>query len=92
MHDRGGRAASTSGRARRGGAIGRAPRGEEKSRVRKRASSPGYPPQKKHRAENVLVAVGLPHHHGVGVGDLAGGDHQGLVENGGDGGKGGHGD
>ena len=37
-----------------------------------------------------LVAVGLPHHHGVGVGGLAGGDHGGLVEDGGDGGHGGH--
>lgn len=57
----------------------------------KRASSPGYPPQKKHRAENVLVAVGLPHHHGVGVGDLAGRDNRGLGDDGGDGGHGGHG-
>ena len=37
-----------------------------------------------------LVAVGLPHHHGVGVGGLAGGDHGGLVEDGGDGGDSGH--
>ena len=34
--------------------------------------------------------MGLPHHHGVGVGGLAGGDHGGLVEDGGDGGHGGH--
>ena len=33
---------------------------------------------------------GLPHHHGVGVGGLAGGDHGGLVEDGGDGGESGH--
>ena len=37
-----------------------------------------------------LVAVGLPHHHGVGVGGLAGGDHGGLVEDGGDSGDSGH--
>ena len=37
-------------------------------------------------SRNALVAVGLPHHHGVGVGGLAGGDHGGLVEDGGDGG------
>ena len=37
-----------------------------------------------------LVAVGLPHHHGVGVGGLAGGDHGGLVEDGGDSGESGH--
>ena len=39
---------------------------------------------------NSLVAVGLPHHHGVGVGGLAGGDHGGLVEDGGDSGDSGH--
>ena len=39
---------------------------------------------------NSLVAVGLPHHHGVGVGGLAGGDGGGLVEDGGDGGESGH--
>ena len=39
---------------------------------------------------NSLVAVGLPHHHGVGVGGLAGGDHGGLVEDGGDSGESGH--
>jgi hypothetical protein len=37
-----------------------------------------------------LVAVGLPHHHGVGVGGLAGGDHGGLVEDGGNSGDSGH--
>ena len=37
-----------------------------------------------------LVAVGLPHHHGVGVGGLAGGDHGGLVENGSDSGDSSH--
>ena len=37
-----------------------------------------------------LVAVGLPHHHGVGVDGLAGGDNGGLVEDGGDGGDSGH--
>jgi hypothetical protein len=41
---------------------------------------------------DALVAVGLPHHHGVGVGGLAGGDHGGLVEDGGDSGESGHGD
>ena len=39
---------------------------------------------------NSLVAVGLPDHHGVGVGGLAGGDGGGLVEDGGDGGESGH--
>ena len=39
---------------------------------------------------DALVAVGLPHHHGVGVGGLAGGDHGGLVEDGGDSGESGH--
>ena len=42
------------------------------------------------RSRYSLVAVGLPHHHGVGVGGLAGGDHGGLVEDGGDGGDSGH--
>ena len=44
------------------------------------------------KASYLLVVVGLPHHHGVGVGSLAGGDHGGLVEHGGDSGESGHGD
>ena len=41
-------------------------------------------------AENSPVVVGLPHHHGVGVGGLAGGDGGDLGDNGGNGGESGH--
>ena len=62
-------------------AIERRDRRENREKTRKRGRGSG---------RYSLVAVGLPHHHGVGVGGLAGGDHGGLVEDGGDSGESGH--
>ena len=59
-------------------------REEEIPKNRGTGGNPGKP------GRNSLVAVGLPHHHGVGVGGLAGGDHGGLVEDGGNSGDSGH--
>ena len=59
-------------------------REEEIPKNRGTGGNPGKP------GRNSLVAVGLPHHHGVGVGGLAGGDHGGLVENGSDSGDSSH--
>ena len=82
-----------SGAARRPDRVARRERAaiSGKSRTSKRASTRR---SRETRAGggrgDALVAVGLPHHHGVGVGGLAGGDHGGLVEDGGDSGESGH--
>ena len=62
----------------------------EKAVTSKRASSRSRETRARAGRGDALVAVGLPHHHGVGVGGLAGGDHGGLVEDGGDSGESGH--
>ena len=64
--------------------------GGDRARSRSR-KKPGTGRRSGRRGEaHALVAVGLPDHHGVGVGGLAGGDGGGLVEDGGDGGESGH--
>jgi|TARA_B110000977_G_scaffold192152_1_gene265281 hypothetical protein len=67
-------------------------RGAHPAAVSRESEKPGLIGARRKPAGNALVAVGLPHHHGVGVGDLAGRDNRGLGDDGGDGGHGGHGD
>jgi len=66
-------------------------RGAHPAAVYRESEKPGLIGARRKPAGNALVAVGLPHHHGVGVGDLAGRDNRGLGDDGGDGGHGGHG-